>query len=581
MTDQTAEELQKEVDELRAKEKQEKRKQADQLVDLALAGAALFHTPDNTGFADIDLVAHRETWPIRSKGFKRWLARQFFEQTNGAPNSEALQSALNVIEAKGHFDGPMLDVNVRVAGLDGKIYLDLADPTWRAVEIDETGWRVVDRPPVRFRRSSGMLALPEPRQGGDVAALKGFLNLANDRDFVLVVAWLATALRNHGPYPVLVLAGEQGSAKSTLSSILRWLIDPNSAPLRALPREDRDLFIAANNGHVLSFDNVSGLPTWISDTLCRLATGGGFAVRQLYTDQDEILFDAQRPIILNGIEEVVTRPDLADRAIFLNLEPIPEKKRRQEAEIMSELKAALPDILGGLLDAMAHGLKHLPTTHLSTLPRMADFAIWATACEGALWEPGTFAKAYKANIAGAIESVIDADMVSDAVRDFMEKRDGWQGSAKDLLGALADQVGDKLSRQKAWPQTPRALAGRLTRAAPVLRKIGILVKRGERTMAARQIVIDKVGFQPSLPSSPSFAVGNKDLGHDGRHDGRATHDGRPTRTVMDKPLNGNGYDGHDDHDGRFPTYSAEPCQACDGLGCPTCQPRAYGIGGSA
>ena len=147
----------------------------------------------------------------------------------------------------------------------------------------------------------------------------------------MVVAWALACLRNRGPYPIIVLSGEQGSAKSTFSAILRELLDPNTAPLRALPREDRDLFIAASNGHLLAFDNVSGLPAWISDTLCRLATGGGFAVRQLYTDQDEVLFDAARPVILNGIEDIVTRPDLADRAVFLTLEAIPEERRRPEA----------------------------------------------------------------------------------------------------------------------------------------------------------------------------------------------------------------------------------------------------------
>jgi hypothetical protein len=85
----------------------------------------------------------------------------------------------------------------------------------------------------------------------------------SDAEFVLVVSWLLACLRNRGPYPVIVLSGEQGSAKSTFSAILRALLDPNTAPLRALPREDRDLFIAANNGYVLAFDNVSGLPTWI------------------------------------------------------------------------------------------------------------------------------------------------------------------------------------------------------------------------------------------------------------------------------------------------------------------------------
>ena len=173
---------------------------------------------------------------------------------------------------------------------------------------------------------------------------------------MLVVAWALACLRDRGPYPVLVLSGEQGSAKSTFSAILRALLDPNTAPLRALPREDRDLFIAASNGHVLAFDNVSGLPAWISDTLCRLATGGGFAVRQLYTDQDEVLFDAARPVSLNGIEDIVTRPDLADRGLFLTLEPIPEERRRPEAELWAAFEAERPRILGALLDAVAKGL---------------------------------------------------------------------------------------------------------------------------------------------------------------------------------------------------------------------------------
>ena len=273
---------------------------ADILIELAQT-AGLFHTPDGIGFADLEINGHRETWPIRGKSFRRWLARRFFEATGGAAGSEALLSALNVIEAKAHFDGPERPVFIRVGGLDDRLYLDLGDETWRAVEIDATGWRVIDNPPVRFRRAAGMQPLPMPVPGGSVAALRSFLNVQSDTDFVLVVAWALACLRNRGPYPVIVLSGEQGSAKSTFSAILRSLLDPNTAPLRALPREDRDLFIAASNGHVLAFDNVSGLPAWISDTLCRLATGGGFAVRQLYTDQDEVLFDAARPVILNGI----------------------------------------------------------------------------------------------------------------------------------------------------------------------------------------------------------------------------------------------------------------------------------------
>ena len=272
---------------------------------------------------------------------------------------------------------------------------------------------------------------------------------------------------------MIVLSGEQGSAKSTFSAILRALLDPNTAPLRALPREDRDLFIAASNGHVLAFDNVSGLPAWISDTLCRLATGGGFAVRQLYTDQDEVLFDAARPVILNGIEDIVTRPDLADRAVFLTLEPIPEERRRPEQELWAAFEAERPRILGVLLDAVAKGLASCRDTRLEKLPRMADFALWATACETALWPAGTFWSAYCGNRDEAVDGVIDADPIAAAVRAVMTTRTEWTGTASDLLGALAEMAGERVAKAKTWPDSPRALAGRLRRAATFLRKIGI------------------------------------------------------------------------------------------------------------
>ncbi|MEQ8745528.1 hypothetical protein [Pyruvatibacter sp.] len=486
--------------------------QADILIDLAGA-ADLFHSADGTALADILINEHRETWPVRTKGFRRWLARQFFEQTGGAPSSEALQSALNVIEAKAHFDGPERPVFIRVGGLNERLYLDLGDEAWRAVEIDATGWRVIDKPPVRFRRAAGMQPLAVPMPGGSVETLRAFLNVQSDQDFVLVVAWALAVLRNEGPYPALVLSGEQGSAKSTFSAILRSLLDPNTAPLRALPREDRDLFIAASNGHVLAFDNVSGLPAWISDTLCRLATGGGFAVRQLYTDQDEVLFDAARPVILNGIEDIVTRPDLADRAVFLTLEPIPEDRRRPEAELWASFEAERGRILGVLLDAVVEGLKCLPDTRLPKLPRMADFALWASACETAIWPAGIFWAAYCGNRDEAVEGVIDADPVAAAVRAVMLERTEWTGTASDLLGALGEMAGERVAKAKTWPDSPRALSGRLRRAATFLRKIGIEVsfeREGRArtriiriTAAGAESVPERGGAQPSAPSAPS------------------------------------------------------------------------------
>jgi hypothetical protein len=545
--------------------------QADILIGLAQT-AELFHTPDGAGFADLDVNGHRETWPIRGKGFRRWLARRFFEATAGAPSSEALQSALNVIEAKAHFDAPERIVHVRVAGLDSTLYLDLGDERWGAVEIDATGWRVIDKPPVRFRRASGMQPLPTPIRGGSVEKLRSFLNVQSQADFVLVVAWALAVLRNRGPYPVIVLSGEQGSAKSTFSAILRSLLDPNTAPLRALPREDRDLFIAATNGHVLAFDNVSGLPAWISDTLCRLATGGGFAVRQLYTDQDEVLFDAARPVILNGIEDIVTRPDLADRAVFLTLEPIPEERRRPEAELWAAFEAERPRILGVLLNAVVEGLKRLPETHLPKLPRMADFALWATACETALWPAGSFWSAYCGNLGEAVESVIDADPIAAAVRAMMTTRTEWTGTASELLGALGEMAGERVAKSKTWPDSPRALAGRLRRAATFLRKIGIDISfEREGRARTRTIVIttkddpapENDGMRPSAPSASSASTAKpnatncfkgaspRTVAEDA--DGRA----RGTdQTVRATPLKSNGGNGADGADAKHPPRSA-------------------------
>jgi hypothetical protein len=256
------------------------KKQADALIALA-QGAELFHTDMRVAFADIEIDEHCETWPLRSTGFRRWLLHRYFLQTKSAPNREALSTAIATLEARAHFDAPMRQVYVRTASHDGKIYLDLCDETWRAVEIDAKGWRIVPTPPVRFIRAPGMLPLPAPVRGGQVEDLCDFVNIKTRRDFILLLAYILAALRDRGPYPILVLRGEEGTGKSTLVRFVRSLIDPNKVALRPVPREERDLYIAARNGYLLVFDNVSHLSPSLSDALCRLATGGGFATRML------------------------------------------------------------------------------------------------------------------------------------------------------------------------------------------------------------------------------------------------------------------------------------------------------------
>jgi hypothetical protein len=250
-----------------------------------------------------------------------------------------------------------------------------------------------------------------------VEELGQFVNIREEDEasWRLLLAWLTQALRPKGPYPVLILQGEQGSAKSTVERLLRALVDPSTVPLRATPRNERDLIIAATNSWCAAFDNISNLPPWLSDAYCRPSTGGGFSARELCTDSEEVLFDATRPVILNGITDVATRPDLLDRGLIVTLPPIPEEKRRPEAELWRDFEKARPRILGALFDAVSGALGAVESVRLEGMPRMADFAVWATAAEESLgWEPGAFMDAYTGNRKEATESVLEADPVAAA-----------------------------------------------------------------------------------------------------------------------------------------------------------------------
>ena len=357
--------------------------------------------------------------------------------------------------------------------------------------------------------------LPEPVRGGSIDTLRPFLNLRADTDFVLAIAWLLASLQPTGPYPVLVLSGEAGSAKSTAVQTLRAIIDPNAAPLPGLPRDERDLFIGANSKHIVSYDNLSGLRNSLSDSLCRLATGGSFETRKLYSDADEFQINVVRPIVLAGIDDFVLRGDLVDRALFLLLAPIPDEARKTEYELRAAFQEAHPVILGALLAAVSYGLRELPNTRLDRMPRMADFALWATACEGALWPVGTFMRAYNANRAKANDTVIEADLVAAAVRNLMERRETWAGTATELQTALLKCQTPGTEGDRYWPRNPRALSGRLRRAAPNLRQVGIHISLDHREGHRRdRKIIIKVGAFASASSSSTAGADIDSPGND-------------------------------------------------------------------
>jgi hypothetical protein len=455
---------------------------ADRLVTLAQRDGIFFAAPDESAWADVWTGGRRETWSLRSRGFKNWLVHLYYASTGRAPNSEALSQALLTLEATARYDGKRHPVRVRTGMHDGKYYLDLADEQWQAVEIDAEGWRVVSEPPIRFHRPRGMLPLPTPLQGGSLGELKTLLNLASDDDYALIIAWLLSALRPVGPYPLLALAGEPGASKSTTARVLRMLTDPNVSCLRSSPREERDCWIAAGNAGMLAFDNLSSIPGWLSDVLCRIATGGGYATRQLHTDDDEILFDAVRPILLTSVSDVIARSDLADRAILIELPRIAEERRRPEADFNAAFEAARPRLLGALLDAMVTGLRRCSAVTLVKLPRLADFAVWATACEPAFTHEGGVMDAYEQNRKETVNSVIEGDAVCVALFQFMETqpeqqgRKEWKGRPEALLEYLTARAAPGATRS-GWPANPQTLSGRLRMAAKALAECGVQVDR--------------------------------------------------------------------------------------------------------
>jgi len=419
-------------------------------------------------------VAH---WPVRSKAFRRWLARKFFLKHGKAPGSQALQDALNVVEGQAAFAGQERPVFVRVAGHDGRLYLDLANPAWQAVEIDADGWRVVESEacPVRFRRAKAMMPLPTPTAGGDIGELRWFVNVDAD-GWPLLLGWLAAALNPSGPYPVLALHGEQGSAKTCTGLAVQRIIDPNAGGLRSEPREPRDLMIAAANCWVVAYDNLSHIEPWLSDALCRLATGGGFATRTLYSDDEETIFYAKRPIILTGIEELATRSDLLDRCVIVQLPRIPDERRITEADFLRAFDAAAPGILGAVLDAVSAAVRNLPTTRIERLPRMADFALWATAAESGLGlRPGEFLAAYAENRQAANETALESSPVAKHILTLADAG-GWAGTPSELHAKLETLATDQEKHAKSWPKTARPLSGILKRLAPNLRAAGAEVE---------------------------------------------------------------------------------------------------------
>ena len=438
--------------------------------------AEVWRNRDGETYLSIPVGDHVEHHALSSRAIRDWLhseVAQRFTQ-NGRPASvgdSAFRDALPAIEARYFGLKRDQDAPLGIAEHGSAVYIDGGTPDWAAYKVTSSGWSLVPRAPVPILRTQKAAARPLPATP-DILALRAVLPMLDHSQFCLLVAWCLGALAPLPAYPILIVAGEQGTGKSSLVRLARRLVDPTRGDLLQPPANDRDLIAAARHNRVCAFDNLSGLKADLADSLCRLCTGAEIGGRALYSNHDQATFTATRPIILNGIPDLATRGDLANRSILLRLDPI--TKRQTEADLRAGIEAALPGAFAGLLDALACGLRRREETPPPDT-RMSDWARLVVAAEDRLpWIPGTFLDALAANTSEAAAISVESDLVASSIRALLDRGTGcWVGLVSRLFEVLSVDVDPVTKRSGDWPTTPSWFGTRLRRAAPALRTVGI------------------------------------------------------------------------------------------------------------
>ena len=471
---------------------------ADRLVEIGQE-AELFHDEVGNAFARIRIAGHAEIHLLRSKGFKRWLRIQYFTRYGKAPTGEGVDAALALLEALAVFQGERHELQNRVAQ-DGNDFLyDLTDDKWRAVRITAGGWSIESEPPITLRRFAHQAAQVEPSDKGDLKLVLKFLNIRRE-DEPLLLTWLVAAFVPEIAHPIPDLHGEKGAGKTFGERVLRRIIDPSAMQSLTFPSELKELVQVLAHHYCPLFDNVDSLPAWLSDALCRAVTGEGFSKRELYSDDDDVIYKYRRVILLNGINVSSQRPDLLDRSILIRLDRIERSRRRPESEMWEEFERALPQIMAGVFDTLSSAMKIYPTLALARHERMADFTRWGAAISVALgYDADAFIDAYSNNVGAQSQEAIDGNLVGSAIVALMESQSSWSGSPTDLLqeletvavsvGLLRKPPPGGVIRQRGWPGGPHILMRRVNEIRSNLLDLGIEVtetKNNTRQIAIRR-----------------------------------------------------------------------------------------------
>lgn len=529
---------------------------AKALIDMAMKFCDLFHDERQDGYAVTTHNGIRRTLKLRGREFRRWLAGTYYAQTERPANNEAMASALHVLEAKAAFDGRELELSNRFAWRDGAIYVDTADSAWRVVKVTSSGWQILDTPPVMFRRYSHQQALPDPVRGARLSDIHRHLAIRHDDDKLLLEAWLVACAFPHLPRPAVTFHGPQGASKSTAARILKSITDPSVTESADIGKGPADLAQVLDHHGIPCFDNLSSIPGWAADLLCRAVTGGAFSKRELYSDDSDILMTFKRAMVITGINIPTHAPDLLDRLLLIELERIPPELRMDEATFWASFNNDGPRLFGALLDALAGTLKHLPKVKLDRMPRMADFAKIACAyAECAGYGAERMLDIIMRHAGRQTQEVLDADPVASAIRDFIRARKTWTGTAQQMLVALNERV--QQPRPDGWPKQANSLSRRLNVLHATLNEIGITIRRHKGAEKDRLITLE-IDAEISSPSP---------LSSEASIHARSSRDDKGTITKSSPPLSSPreasihaGSDGRDDMDDESDIFSSDPVE---------------------
>jgi hypothetical protein len=475
----------------------------------------LFVDQFNKPYIAIKIKGYVEILGLDSQRFKNWLFKFFYENT-GELKSEQVENTIKVLKSEAEFNANRKKLELRVAKAaatdddDYTLYYDLTNSNWSAVKITSQGWSIESTPPILFRRYSNQLPQVIPFKildnENENNVLDKFVNLLNIKDEdnrLLLKCYIISLFIPNIAKPILMLHGEQGSAKSTLQELIKMLVDPSIVRTLTFPRDINELVQQLSHNYITYFDNVSVIKEWISDALCRAVTGSGFSKRQLYTDDDDIIYYFLRCIGFNGINLGATKADLLDRGIIVQLDRIPKERRRKLDDIWKEFEILRPQLLGYIFDILVKVLQVKQKAGITIpngLNRMADFEEYAEIISRCLgYSNNEFIRVYQKNVDIQIEEAIEASPLSVTVIGLCNtKIDELQKgmTATELLTELNNYAESELKMKifkiESWPKSSNSLSRRLNEITTNLREKGIVIERFKDEKGIRKIKIRKV-----------------------------------------------------------------------------------------